>query len=177
MASAFTLVELLVVIVIILILIGLLLPAIGVVRNHVAKSHAIEQIAELHIALQHYASEDRRHTYPPQTSATDLSLRLDPNGVTPGNLNLLLNYGYVQNVSLLDLSSGVPYQLDDPWGHPYQYQVDSNLLGVSGAQRPQPLTICPAWNTAGTRPWGYVWSLGRSGQSDGSQWLYVRDDQ
>ncbi len=177
MAAGFTLIELLVVIGIIIVLIGLLLPAIAVIRNHVCKNHAGEQVAELHLALQHYATEDRRHSYPPQTSTTDLSLRLDPTGAVPGNLNLLLNFGYVQDVNLLQMTGAAPYQLNDPWGRPYQYQVDGDLLGATGAQRPQPATVCPGWNTSGNRPWGYVWSLGQNGLSDGTQWIYVRDDQ
>jgi hypothetical protein len=53
-------------------------------------------------------------------------------------------------------------------------------LGATGAQRPlgsdgvtAPLT---AWNAAGVRPWGYVWSRGRDAQADGTDWIYQHDN-
>jgi len=171
------LIEILVVIAIIAVLVAMLMPAIGIIRERVRKAQAGEQVSEIHMALQHYAAEDSRHRYPPQTAAADLTLRLDPADANPGNLNLLRKFGFEIDLSGLIRTDPAPYALGDPWKRPYQYQVDSDLLGVSGAQRPQPPAICPAWNAAGTRPWGYVWSQGPKGLADGKEWIYVRDDK
>lgn len=172
-----SLIEVLIVMAIIAVLVAMLLPAIGLIRERVRKAQAGEQIAQIHMALQHYAAEDRRHRYPPQTAPTDLTLRLDPADAAPGNLNLLRQNGFEIDLSGLQRTGAAPYPLCDPWKRPYQYRVDDDLFGASGAQRPQPLDICPAWNTAGVRPWGYVWSLGAKGLDDGTEWIYVRDDK
>ncbi|MBN8524674.1 MAG: type II secretion system protein [Planctomycetes bacterium] len=173
----FTLVEILVVVSIIAVLVAILVPAIGVVRERVRAAKAMEQVAEIHMALQHYASEDSRHRYPPQSGPGDLSLRLDPDDAVMGNLNLLRRNGYEIDLSGLARDGVAPYPLCDPWKRPYSYQVDADLLSVSGVQRPMPPEVCPAWNTAGRRPWGYVWSLGAKGAADGRGWIYVRDDR
>jgi prepilin-type N-terminal cleavage/methylation domain-containing protein len=172
---AMTLIELLVVISIIAVLAALLMPAIGVVRERVRGAQAGERIAEIHMAVQHYAAEDRRHRVPPQTAPGDLSLRLDPSDAAPGNLNLMRDGGFEIDISGLDRTGVAPFVLMDPWKRPYQYQADNDLLGAAGAQRPQPLSVCPGWNAAGSRPWGYVWSTGKAGASDGTGWLYVQD--
>lgn len=173
----FTLVEILVVMSIIAVLVAILVPAIGVVRERVRTAKALEQVAEIHMALQHYASEDSRHRYPPQSGPGDLSLRLDPDDAVMGNLNLLRRNGYEIDLNGLARDGAAPYPLCDPWKRPYSYQVDADLLGATGAQRPMPPEVCPAWNTAGRRPWGYVWSLGGHGAADGKGWIYVRDDR
>lgn len=171
-----SLIELLIVMSIIAVLVAMLLPAIGLIRERVRKAQAGEQITELHMALQHYAAEDRRHRYPPQTAPTDLTLRLDPADTALGNLNLLRQCGFEVDLSGLQQTGTAPFALCDPWKRPYQYRVDDDLFGASGAQRPQSLDLCPAWNPAGVRPWGYVWSLGPKGLDDGTGWVYVRSD-
>lgn len=174
-ATGMSLIELLVAMTIIAVLVAVLLPAIGIIRERVRSAQAGERVAEIHMALQHYAAEERRHRYPPQSGPADLALRLDPDDAVPGNLNLLRNSGYEIDLSGLQRSGGPPYPLCDPWQRPYQYQLDDDLLAPGGAQRPQPPTACPAWNAAGARPWGYVWSLGPKGHADGSGWIYVKD--
>lgn len=172
-----SLTEILIAVCIIVALMGLLLPAVGVVRERVRAAKAGEQIAELHMALQHYASEDRRHRYPPQVGPTDRTLRFDPDEGTSGNLNLMRRCGVEFDLTGLERTGSPPYVLADPWHRPYQYQVDDDLLGYTVAQRPQPPEVCPSWNTAGVRPWGYLWSLGKRGTTDGNGWIYVKDDR
>ena len=170
--KAFTLIEMLTVIVIALLLMGLLLPVISLIREQVSRRQAATTVAMLHQALQLYASEDRRHRYPP--AATDLSLSWAPPEAAPaaGVLNLLENQHLEFPRADLNRQSLPFYQLLDPWHRPYRYQVDEDLLGASGAQRPLPLI---GWNTLGSRPWGYVWSLGKDAAADGSSWIYQRD--
>lgn len=172
-----TLIEMLISVCIIVALMGLLLPAISVVRERMRVAKAGEQIAELHMALQHYASEDRRHRYPPQTGPADHTLRLDPDDSAIGNLNLMRQFGFECGITGLERTGSPPYVLADPWHRPYQYQVDEDLLGHAVAQRPQPPEICPSWNAAGIRPWGYLWSLGKREAVDGDGWIYVQDDR
>lgn len=160
---------------IIAILMAMLLPAIAVVRERVRTARAEAQVAAIHQALQHYAAEDARHRYPPPHA--DLSLRLDPAGAAPGNLDLLRQQGLEIDRDGLERSGAPPHPLCDPWQRPYRYQVDADLLASTGAQRPRPAEVCPAWNAAGVRPWAYVWSLGRHGRDDGREWIYVRSDR
>ncbi len=171
-ARGFTLIELLVVITIICILMGLLGSAIAMVRQRVFRSQATGRIAQLQWAFDNYATEDRRHRYPPQTGAADLSLRYDPSGVMPGNLNALTALGHQLDLSGFDRSVPAPYPLLDPWRRPYQYQVDSDLISFSTPQRPLPLL---GWNVAGTRPWAYLWSVGQKARTDGVDWIYTKD--
>jgi type II secretory pathway pseudopilin PulG len=169
-----TLVELLVVIVIIMVLIGLLMPALAAVRERTNRALAAERIAQLHFAIQNYAGEDRRHRYPPQTSATDFTLRYDPAGVAPGNINVLLQAKHKVDLNDFDRTGAAPYAALDPWGRPYQYRVDSDLITFTTPQRPLPLE---AWNTEGTRPWGYLWSTGPKGTTNGDGWIYQKDNR
>ncbi len=172
--SAFTFIEVLMTVSILVVLMGLLLPVLSIVREQVHRTRAREQIAEIHMALQHYASEERRHRYP--TQSDDLSLRYDPTRATIENLNALIQGGYQIDMTTIDRSVS-PQVMLDPWKRPYRYQVDSDLFTLPGAQRPKDSTICPAWNSKGVRPFGYVWSLGKKGQDDGSQWIYQKDTQ
>jgi prepilin-type N-terminal cleavage/methylation domain-containing protein len=177
--TAFTLIELLTVIAIIAILAALLMPAINVVREKVRKSQAQSTVAALHQAMQGYAAEERRHRFP--TAATDLSLGWSPPEMAGagGTLNLLENQGFEFDRASLDRSVAAPYPLHDPWHRPYRYQVDGDLLGTSGAQRPLGCdgTTPPleGWNAQGIRPWGYVWSLGSAAAADGTGWIYQHD--
>ena len=179
---AFTLVELLTVIAIIAVLAALLIPAVGLVRDRMRRSQAVAMVAALHQAMQSYAAEDRRHRFP--TQAADLSLAWAPEDASPpaaGTLNLLVAQGFDFDRAGLDRGVAAPHPLLDPWKRPYRYQADADLLGATGAQRPlgcdgtsPPLE---AWNAAGVRPWGYIWSTGRDGSTDGTGWIYQRDDR
>lgn len=176
---AFTLIELLTVIAIIVILAAMLIPAIGLVRDKVKRSQAASTVAALHQAMQGYAAEERRHRFP--TAAVDFSLGWAPEDAAPatGVLNLLESQGFEFDRSSLDRSVAAPYPLLDPWKRPYRYQADADLLGASGAQRPLGCDgVTPpldAWNAAGVRPWGYIWSTGKNATADGVGWIYQRD--
>ena len=181
-SRAFTLIELLTVIAIIAVLAALLIPAVGLVRDKVRRAQAGSTVAALHQAMQGYAAEERRHRYP--TQAADLSLGWAPDDAAPpvaGTLNLLEDRGFDFNREGLDRSVAAPHPLLDPWRRPYRYQADSDLLGATGAQRPLGCDgVSPpleAWNAAGVRPWGYVWSAGKEGSADGTMWVYQRDDR
>jgi prepilin-type N-terminal cleavage/methylation domain-containing protein len=180
LVRGFTLIEMMVVIAIIVVLIALLLPAIAMVRERANRSSVLSTVANIHQALQSYAGEERRHRYPSQ--AVDLSVGWAPPDAPAANgvLNQLQNLGIEVDLTALDRSSAPPFLLLDPWGRPFQYQADNDLLGATGAQRPlgsdgvtAPLT---AWNAAGVRPWGYVWSRGRDAQADGTDWIYQHDN-
>ena len=180
-ASAFTLLELLVVIVVIVALLGMLLPVIIMVREQARRNQAAALVAQLHHAVQAYASEERRHRFPP--AATDLALGWAPPEAASaaGVLNLLQDQGIEVDRTSLDHRGTPPFRLLDPWKVPFRYQADNDLLGVSGAQRPlgcdgvsAPLS---AWNAAGIRPWGYVWSVGKDATADGTGWIYQRDNR
>jgi prepilin-type N-terminal cleavage/methylation domain-containing protein len=179
--AGFTLIELLVVIVIIVVLIGLLLPAIQMIRERANRSHASSTVANIHQALQSYAGEERRHRFP--TQAVDLALGWAPPDAPAANgvLNQLQSQGLDFDRSALDRGTAPPFLLLDPWGRPFRYQADNDLLGATGAQRPlgcdgvtAPLT---AWNASGVRPWGYVWSQGREAATDGVDWIYQHDNR
>lgn len=172
--AGFTLIELLVTMAIIAVILGILLPALFVVRERQARARASGMVSQLHMALTMYADEDQRHRFPPQGPVGDRTLRWNPNGAAPGNLNLLTSIRINLDISSLDRSGSPPYPLLDPWSRPYQYQVDDDLLGATGPQRPLNLK---AWNEAGHRPWAYVWSQGKEGASDGSTWIYPKDNQ
>lgn len=179
---AFTLIELLTVIGIIAVLTALLMPAIGLVRDKVRRSQAGSTVAALHQAMMGYAAEERRHRFP--TAAVDLSLGWAPEDAAPpvkGTLNLLEDQGFDFGREGLDRSVAAPHPLLDPWKRPYRYQVDADLLGATGPQRPLGCDgVSPpleAWNATGTRPWAYIWSTGRDGSTDGTGWVYVRDDR
>ena len=175
--SAFTLIELLVVIVILALLAGIILPAISLVREQVRRNQARSTVALLHHALQAYAAEERRHRFPPATG--EVTLQWSPEGVGSGILTLLHAQGIRVELAGLDRGGTPPFTLMDPWKRPYRYKADNELLGATGAQRPlacdgvQP--PLDAWNAAGTRPWGYVWSTGSDGSPDGIGWIYQRD--
>lgn len=181
LSAGFTLIELLVVIAVIGILAGLLLPALGMVRERARRTQATSTVTNIHQALQTYAAEERRHRFPPHVVSLGLEWTPAGDAAGLGVLNLLEHHGFNFDRSALDRTTSPPYILKDPWRRPYQYQADNDLLGVSGAQRPLGsdgvLPPLSDWNAAGIRPWGYVWSTGNAGTTDGVGWIYQRDNR
>lgn len=167
-----TIVELLIVVTVIAALLGLLLPAIQMVRNATRKSATVAMVQQLQSALRLYSLEDNRHRLPPMEA--DRSLRTSAGtGGAARTLDLLRNVGLEWRVE--QLSDGA---LLDGWQRPYRYVVDDNRDGV--ADRPAPQSD---WNAKGEDPYAYVWSIGKpttAGDADdgapasAERWLYTR---
>jgi len=166
---AFSLTELLVVIVIIAVLTGMLLGGLMLVRENVRRTAAVQRIGELHAALENYRAEDLRHSYPIPLPAATPWLRCDPAFVLVPDparprqrnhpvevLDMLAERGLTWEPQAIE--GGI---LLDPWRRPYRYQVDDGQGAV--AYKPAPLA---AWNPDGQRPYAYVWSLGKVGSDD-----------
>ena len=178
-AAGMTLIEILVATLVVLVLMGLLLPAVGVVRRTAQRSEARQTVSELVTVFTAYRQEDVRRRFPP--------VRADA-GIHRDLLDLL---------DERDLWSRGSRRLDagglllDPWERPYRYRLD----------RPTPVAGAAAmagWNwdpehgrerrwgplkgpgtgpgTAGALPFPYLWSLGVHGHGDdATEWIFVED--
>lgn len=150
--SAFTLVELIVVILIIMVLMGLLLPAIGMVRQSVNKGAAQTTMTGLHMAMTVYFQEDARKRYPAMEADKTLQTKMVVAGPKRA-LDLLREKGLNWKLDQVDGATGA---LLDPWSRPFQYQLDDNMDDV--IDRPAPRND---WNGKDVEPYAYVWSFGQ----------------
>jgi prepilin-type N-terminal cleavage/methylation domain-containing protein/prepilin-type processing-associated H-X9-DG protein len=73
-ATAFTLIELMVVIAVIAILIGLLLPALGAARQAARASQSLSNVRQLQLGVHYYVNENR-HFYPMHSSPSSWNPR------------------------------------------------------------------------------------------------------
>ena len=176
---AMTMIELLIVIVVIMTLVGLLLPALAIVRHKADKTNARQTVSELVVAMDLYRRDEERHRYP--TVAADLSIgsqvleTLDQRG--------LWSWGSRQRDD-----NG---RLLDPWGIPYRYSL-IRPAPSAGAPYMQTWNWNPTaahearWgarrdNTTGATidgalPFPYLWSLGRAGNvNDATEWFFMID--
>lgn len=167
--GGFTLIELLVVVGIIILLMGLLFPAMRIVRNMANKTDAHQTVRQIAAALINYQQEDPRKAFPPGGPANAPYLTRDrafirhPN---PGDqtviaapacvVDMLTVCGYQPHGEQFQTTPGTTIDtMLDGWGRPYRYVCDDATVPI--APKPAPQTD---WNPSGKRPWGYVWSLG-----------------
>lgn len=167
-ARAFTLVEVMTGILIIAVLMGLLLPAIGAVRQSVNRGAAVAMIANLHAALDLYAMEDPRKRFPPVDGGGTLQTRMVVSGQDLA-LDLLRRSGLEWRLQQVDPQAG---QLLDPWQRAYRYAVDDTMDGI--VDRPAPRSD---WNGKQREPYAYVWSYGQPRANDtdpahAERWIY-----
>ncbi len=166
--AGFTLIELLVVISIIAVLAGMLIPAIGLLRDRSKAAATRDAVMGLSIAMISYSSEDARHFFP--SPATGDLLILD-DADPAANLTQLETRGYTVSRANLDKEATSPtYKaLLDGWRRPIYYRLDGPFRNgvVNDATRmngtaDRPATPDPLdWNPKGAEPWAYIWSLGK----------------
>lgn len=166
--AAFTLIELIVAILIIVILMGLLFPAIAMVRNSVNRGAATSVVAGLHMALDVYFQEDPRKRYPPVDTGGTFQTRMVISGDDLA-LDLLRPKGLEWRLEQVDGTAG---HLLDPWGRAYRYALDENMDGTIDRPAPQ-----SDWNGKDREPYAYVWSYGRPDKDDtlpanAERWIY-----
>jgi len=136
--GAFTLVELMVVVVVIGLLAGIILAAAGGVRNQAARSQAKVEIAALDAALGRFQNDTG--TYPDSTTADPATVQA-PSNYQSGSTTLFTNLmgrNFYTNVPAAGLkayldpkptmvaknTSSSPNYFTDPWGYPYGYRWD-----------------------------------------------------
>lgn len=157
--AAFTLIELMAVIVIIVILAGIVVGSMGYVNDKQARSKAKVQIDLLSKALEDYKMDNG--TYPatgnsnnPAASNTNVLWKaLYGDGASDPNKKIYLaeldpnnnKQGWTQN------TSGT-ISIVDPWGNHYRYRTAVNSTGAA--------------NAATQNPDFDLWSAGKDGQSD-----------
>lgn len=180
MPRGFTLIEILVSISVIVLLAGMLIPAVGLVRNRARTTEAQQTLRELQAAFELYRHEDARRQYP--TVQGDLAIgtalmdRLEHQRMWARGFRGVDDQG----------------RLLDPWKGWYRYSL----------AKPAPATSTPAiaaWNwdeakgrerTWGSRldpanpgayaegplPYAYLWSLGKGGAADDARGWILRED-
>ena len=192
--SAFTLLELLVVIAILGVLIGLLLPAVQMVRAAAARAQCQNNLHQIALAAQNY--HDTIGTYPPGTNVSPNSK--DPNktwtlppplsGPYTGCLAYLLPYIEQENVynQLYNFAPGLFLANSSTpawaygWG-PFDFQggVSTSLLNGTGGGYPKAINtpiktyLCPA--DPGVRA-NRVWDMvGMYGAVSPGVWIFWMD--
>ena len=137
--SAFTLIELLVVIAIIAILIGLLFPAFRAVQNQAKQTQAKNDLTQIVNAVNAYYTDYGK--YPLVTSDMIYGPAANPNNTLFNELRataaqtqnprmiVFISPPYVKNDTAGNQRSGVSpttNQYYDPWGQPYNVEIDGN---------------------------------------------------
>lgn len=183
--SAFTLIEILIVVTIVAILVGLLVVGVLAVRERARVTQAKALIPMLDQALGIYRTEDLMRRFPAQPASGWIEFAAT--GASPLIGDRLDGVGLGEISSRQAVSGSANRVLVDPWGVPVEYRLDANMNGT--ADRPQdedgvavqvPGDVSD-WNPRGLEPFAYVWSWGRP-RADGRKhgragdWIYVRQD-
>ncbi len=183
--SAFTLIEILVVVGIIVILLGILMPVVSQLRNQAHKATTMTLINELLEAFTTYSNEDPRRLYPPPRADGTIGWNL----ADPTSCGAVLAKHFQASSTEVDRDPSSPtYQsLIDGWGRPMQYLLDGPVVdstGVFQTAMMQAPAVTPApvsdWNPTNLRPFAYIWSLGQPLQglpldaapTNSGRWLY-----
>lgn len=168
--GAFTLVELMVVVVVIGLLAGIILAAAGGVRNQAARSQAKVEIAALEAALGRYQAENG--TYPDSTSADPATVQ-PPSNYQAGSTSLFTNLmgrnfytnvpaaglkAYLEPKATMVTQTANPNFFSDPWGYPYGYYWSRDSQASVFNK-----TIPDLWSTGG--------QLGTGTQTNRSKWI------
>jgi prepilin-type N-terminal cleavage/methylation domain-containing protein len=148
--GGFTLIELLVVIAIIAILIGLLLPAVQKVRAAAARAQCSNNLKQLGLAVQNYAS-----TYNSQLPA--LTSNNNPQATAWGNYRgciLITLLPYIEQQSLYNTAIANPNNTWDgtqiPGSNPAQYP---RTTPIKTYQCPADFTLSSGWSAAQVGGW------------------------
>ena len=144
-ASGFTLIELLIVIALITVLAGLLFPAFETVLNSAKKTQAKNDLTQVVTAVTAFYTEygkypttgttDATATYGPAGSNTNEKLLDVLRNITADPLTVTLNPRQIVFISPPDVKDGSnpksgigtttsPGQYFDPWGTPYNIEID-----------------------------------------------------
>lgn len=184
-ARGFSLIELMIVIGIVVVLAGLAFPIASLIRNRANATAARQLVSQLVMALDTYASQDRRHRYPlhdqlfpvPSLPLPHALSMVPVDGASIGVLALLIDAGLAPNGGRANDDHG---RMVDPWGSPYRYQLTRPIPTVPvGAlldwNWDAAASRAKAWDDRGDRaaPYPYVWSLGKDGSAtDAGGWIY-----
>lgn len=183
MASArggFTLIEILLVVGIIALLAGMLIPAVGLVRNKARATETRQTLRELQTAFDLYRTEDRKRLFP--TVASDLSIG------TWLQDHLEERRMWQRSQRKIDAAG----RLLDPWGGFYRYALAKpapaipspelaawNWDAAAGHERSwgvRPDPSDPLKRVDGALPFAYLWSLGNGGVAeDAGRWILCED--
>lgn len=156
--AAFTLIELMAVIVIIVILAGLVVGGMGFVTDRQAKEKAKTQIKLLEKALEDYKLDNG--TYPiatnaeGKTSTNILFQRLYWDGAktTPPGKIYLAELDPTTNRQGWTEGTGANTKIIDPWGQEYRYRSGVDASGATNANAQNPDFD--------------LWSIGKDGQTN-----------
>lgn len=178
--QGFTLIEILVSISIIVLLAGMLIPAVGLVRNRAKTTEARQTLRELQTAFDLYRNEDARRRFP--AVAVDLSIG------TALQEHLEDRRMWQRSQRKVDADG----RLLDPWSGFYRYALARpapatgstalsawNWDAAAGRERgwgARPDPTDPLKRIDGALPFAYIWSLGNGGRPDHAErWILCED--